>query len=197
MLHLALQPTFYVGYRWLVSSMSRTESSKHRQWALGKSQNLNRLIWEWVYFSKMLKMKKESSLSRFSGSDDSSYILPVKSEVDHPGSRHDSGSFVFSRNWAQASCMDGRKRICEWFDGEVPKICHICDNVYRYPVDNGSMITRGLRNMINAKLAEILEVQEFLTVLVRRGQGNIRLNISAMIWCWITVSTRVVKWSEP
>ena len=87
----------------------------------------------------------------------------------------------------------------EWFDGEVPKICHICDNVYRYPVDNGSMIIRGLRNMINRqKLAEILEVREFLTVLVRRVAGEyqaeyFRYDLSVEA----PVSTRVVKLSEP
>jgi len=61
----------------------------------------------------------------------------------------------------------------QWFDGEVPKICHICDNVYRYPVDNGSLLTRGLRSMINRrKLAEILEVREFLMILVRNVAGK-------------------------
>ena len=95
--------------------------------------------------------------------------------------------------WAEETVFE------EWFDGEVPKICHICDNVYRYPVDNGSMITRGLQNMINRqKLAEILEVREFLTVLVRRVAGEFQaeffrydLSVEA------PVSTRVVKLSEP
>ena len=55
--------------------------------------------------------------------------------------------FVYSREidrknhgWIEEQVFD------EWFDGEVPKICHICDNVYRYPVDNGSLVTRGLRS---------------------------------------------------
>ena len=76
--------------------------------------------------------------------------------------------FVYSREidrknhgWIEEQVFD------EWFDEEVPKICHICDNVYRYPVDNGSLVTRGLRSMINRKkIAEILEVREFLMVLV-------------------------------
>ncbi|MEC8236676.1 MAG: hypothetical protein VX063_03240, partial [SAR324 cluster bacterium] len=95
--------------------------------------------------------------------------------------------------WMEETVFD------EWFDGEVPKICHICDNVYRYPVDNGSMITRGLRNIINRqKLAEILEVREFLTVLVRRVAGEyqaeyFRYDLSVEA----PVSTRVVKLSEP
>ena len=87
----------------------------------------------------------------------------------------------------------------EWFDGEVPKICHICDNVYRYPVDNGSMITRGLRNMINRqKLAEILEVREFLTALVRRVAGEFQAEYFRYdLIKEPPVSTRVVKLSEP
>ena len=61
------------------------------------------------------------------------------------------------------------------------------------------MITRGLRNMINRKkLAEILEVREFLTVQVRRMAGGyqaeyFRYDLSAEA----PVSTRVVKLSEP
>ena len=128
-------------------------------------------------------------------------VLPVESEAQvtlDPGTT--AVRFVFSREierkhhaWMEESVFD------EWFDGEVPKICHICDNVYRYPVDNGSMITRGLRNMINRqKLAEILEVREFLMVLVRRVAGEYQaeyfrydLSVEAPI------STRVVKLSEP
>ena len=86
-------------------------------------------------------------------------VLPVKSEAQvtlDPGKT--AVRFVFSReierkhhSWMEETVFD------EWCDGEVPKICHICDNVYRSPVDNGSMITRGLRNMINRqKLAESL-----------------------------------------
>ena len=47
-----------------------------------------------------------------------------------------------------------------WFESNIPKSCHICDNVYRYPVDNGSVVTRGVQNMMNRKrLSTILEVQ--------------------------------------
>ena len=35
-----------------------------------------------------------------------------------------------------------------WFGNDIPKSCHICDNVYRYPTDNGSVVTRGVQNMI-------------------------------------------------
>ena len=57
-----------------------------------------------------------------------------------------------------------------WFDSKIPKSCHICDNVYRYPVDNGSMLTRGVQNLTNRKrLAAILEVNDFLTVIVRQS----------------------------
>ena len=128
-------------------------------------------------------------------------VLPVKSEAQvtlDPGTT--AVRFVFSREierkhhaWMEETVFD------QWFDGEVPNICHICDNVYRYPVDNGSMITRGLRNMINRqKLAEILEVREFLTVLVRRVAGEyqagyFRYDLSVEA----PVSTRVVKLSEP
>ena len=49
-----------------------------------------------------------------------------------------------------------------WFESKIPKSCHICDNVYRYPVDNGSVVTRGVQNLINRKrLAAILEVNDF------------------------------------
>ena len=44
-----------------------------------------------------------------------------------------------------------------WFDSKIPKSCHTCDNVYRYPVDNGSFVTRGVQNLTNRKrLAVIL-----------------------------------------
>ena len=57
-----------------------------------------------------------------------------------------------------------------WFENNIPKSCHICDNVYRYPVDNGSVVTRGVQNIMNRKrLSTILEVQEFLTVIVRQS----------------------------
>jgi hypothetical protein len=70
--------------------------------------------------------------------------------------------FVYSKeinrkhhSWIEKQVFDQR------FDGEIPKICHICDNVYRYPVDNGSLVTRGLQSMKNGKkIAEILGVRE-------------------------------------
>ena len=66
--------------------------------------------------------------------------------------------------WLQEEVADN------WFGSNIPKSCHICDNVYRYPTDNGSVLTRGVQNMINRKrLATILEVEEFLTVIVRQS----------------------------
>jgi len=86
-----------------------------------------------------------------------------------------------------------------WFDGNVPKSCHICDNVYRYPADNGSVVTRGVQNMFNRKrLAAILEVQEFLTVIVRQS-GEV-LSVEAALHnleqeepLW----AKVYEWSKP
>ena len=129
------------------------------------------------------------------------FVLPGNSEAQVT---LDSGTtavrFVFSREierkhhaWIEELVFD------EWFDGEVPKVCHICDNVYRYPVDNGSMVALGVRNLINRqKIAEILEVREFLTVSIRSVAGEIQaeyfrydLSIEA------PVSTKVQKLSEP
>ena len=86
-----------------------------------------------------------------------------------------------------------------WFDSNIPKSCHICDNVYRYPVDNGSVVTRGVQNMMNRKrLSTILEVQEFLTVIVRQS-GEI-LSVEASLHnlekeepLW----AKVFEWSQP
>ena len=86
-----------------------------------------------------------------------------------------------------------------WFDGNIPKSCHICDNVYRYPADNGSVVTRGVQNMLNRKrLAAILEVQEFLTVIVRQSGEAIsveaalhNLEQEEPIWA------KVYEWSKP
>ena len=86
-----------------------------------------------------------------------------------------------------------------WFDSNIPKSCHICDNVYRYPVDNGSVVTRGVQNMMNRKrLSTILEVQEFLTVIVRQS-GEI-LSVEASLHdlekeepLW----AKVFEWSKP
>ena len=86
-----------------------------------------------------------------------------------------------------------------WFDGNIPKSCHICDNVYRYPADNGSVVTRGVQNMLNRKrLAAILEVQEFLTVIVRQSGEAFSVETSLHnleqeepLWA------KVYEWSKP
>ena len=86
-----------------------------------------------------------------------------------------------------------------WFDGNIPKSCHICDNVYRYPADNGSVVTRGVQNMLNRKrLAAILEVQEFLTVIVRQSGEMISVeaalhNLEQEEPLW----AKVYEWSKP
>jgi len=86
-----------------------------------------------------------------------------------------------------------------WFDGNIPKSCHICDNVYRYPADNGSVVTRGVQNMLNRKrLAAILEVQEFLTVIVRQSGEAISVeaalhNLKQVEPLW----AKVYEWSQP
>ena len=86
-----------------------------------------------------------------------------------------------------------------WFDGNIPKSCHICDNVYRYPADNGSIVTRGVQNMLNRKrLAAILEVQKFLTVIVRQSGEAISVeaalhNLEQKEPLW----AKVYEWSKP
>ena len=86
-----------------------------------------------------------------------------------------------------------------WFEGNIPKSCHICDNVYRYPADNGSVVTRGVQNMLNRKrLAAILEVQEFLTVIVRQSGEAISVeaalhNLEQEEPLW----AKVYEWSKP
>lgn len=51
----------------------------------------------------------------------------------------------------------------------MPKLCILCDNVYRYSADNHSILTRGLKNMTNRRrLAQLLEVNEFLSVKVKK-----------------------------
>ena len=86
-----------------------------------------------------------------------------------------------------------------WFEGNIPKSCHICDNVYRYPEDNGSVVTRGVQNMLNRKrLAAILEVQEFLTVIVRQSGDAISVeaalhNLEQEEPLW----AKVYEWSKP
>ena len=86
-----------------------------------------------------------------------------------------------------------------WFDSKIPKSCHICDNVYRYPMDNGSVVTRGVQNMINRKrLAAILEVNDFLTVIVRQSGEAISVeaalhNLEQEEPLW----AKVFEWSKP
>ena len=86
-----------------------------------------------------------------------------------------------------------------WFESNIPKSCHICDNVYRYPVDNGSVVTRGVQNMMNRKrLSTILEVQEILTVIVRQS-GEI-LSVEASLHNLEKVEplwAKVFEWSQP
>ena len=86
-----------------------------------------------------------------------------------------------------------------WFDSKIPKSCHICDNVYRYPKDNGSVVTRGVQNMTNRKrLAAILEVNDFLTVIVRQSGEAISVeaalhNLEQEEPLW----AKVLEWSQP
>ncbi len=86
-----------------------------------------------------------------------------------------------------------------WFDSKIPKSCHICDNVYRYPVDNGSVLTRGVQNLNNRKrLAAILEVNDFLTVIVRQSGEAISVeaalhNLKQEEPLW----AKVFEWSKP
>ena len=86
-----------------------------------------------------------------------------------------------------------------WFDSKIPKSCHICDNVYRYPLDNGSVVTRGVQNLTNRKrLAAILEVNDFLTVIVRQSGEAISVEAALHsleqeepLWA------KVFEWSKP
>jgi len=95
--------------------------------------------------------------------------------------------------WLQEEVADN------WFESNIPKSCHICDNVYRYPTDNGSVLTRGVQNMINRKrLATILEVEEFLTVIVRQSGEVLSIETSLHnleqeepLWA------KVFEWSKP
>ena len=86
-----------------------------------------------------------------------------------------------------------------WFDSKIPKSCHICDNVYRYPADNGSVVTRGVQNLTNRKrLAAILEVNDFLTVIVRQSGEAISIeaalhNLEQKEPLW----AKVFEWSKP
>ena len=86
-----------------------------------------------------------------------------------------------------------------WFDSKIPKSCHICDNVYRYPTDNGSILTRGVQNVTNRRrLAKILEVEEFLTVIVRQSGEVLSIetslhNLDKVEPLW----AKVYEWAKP
>ena len=108
--------------------------------------------------------------------------------------------YVFTQSVERALYPWLQEEVADtWFEGNIPKSCHICDNVYRYPVDNGSVVTRGVQNMMNRKrLSTILEVQEFLTVIVRQS-GEI-LSVEASLHnleqeepLW----AKVFEWSQP
>ncbi len=99
------------------------------------------------------------------------YPLTITGEEKQLNQQATAVHYVFTKSvervlypWLQEEVADN------WFESNIPKSCHICDNVYRYPTDNGSVLTRGVQNMINRKrLATILEVEEFLTVIVRQS----------------------------
>ncbi len=104
-------------------------------------------------------------------------VCEVRAETLNPETT--AVRYVFSSSvepqlfgWIQEEVSD------EWFDGEVPKICHVCDNVYRHATDNGSLITRGTENMLNRKtLAQMMGVDTFLTVIARQYGDTIRIEV--------------------
>ena len=95
--------------------------------------------------------------------------------------------------WIQEEVAD------EWFDGDVPKICHVCDNVYRHATDNGSIITRGTQNMHNRRiLAQMMGVEAFLVIIARQYGETVR--IEAALHDLATETPRFSKhleWSRP
>ena len=108
--------------------------------------------------------------------------------------------YVFTQSVQRALYPWLQEEVADtWFEGNIPKSCHICDNVYRYPVDNGSVVTRGVQNMMNRKrLSTILEVQEFLTVIVRQSGEMLSVEASLHnlkkeepLWA------KVFEWSQP
>ena len=128
------------------------------------------------------------------------YPLTITGEEKKLNQQVTAVHYVFTKSvervlypWLQEEVADN------WFESNIPKSCHICDNVYRYPTDNGSVLTRGIQNMINRKrLATILEVEEFLTVIVR--QSGEALSVEASLHCleqeeplW----AKVFEWSKP
>ena len=108
--------------------------------------------------------------------------------------------YVFTQSVQRALYPWLQEEVADtWFESNIPKSCHICDNVYRYPTDNGSVLTRGVQNMINRKrLATILEVEEFLTVIVRQSGEVLSVEASLHnleqeepLWA------KVFEWSKP
>ncbi|MDG2066636.1 MAG: hypothetical protein P8L36_16815, partial [SAR324 cluster bacterium] len=80
------------------------------------------------------------------------YPLTITGEEKQLNQQATAVHYVFTKSvervlypWLQEEVADN------WFESNIPKSCHICDNVYRYPTDNGSVLTRGVQNMINRK----------------------------------------------
>lgn len=128
------------------------------------------------------------------------YPLSITGEEKPLNQQTSAVHYVFTQSvervlypWLQEEVADN------WFESNIPKSCHICDNVYRYPTDNGSVLTRGVQNMINRKrLATILEVEEFLTVIVRQSGEVLSVEASLHnleqeepLWA------KVFEWSKP
>ncbi len=128
------------------------------------------------------------------------YPLSITGEEKPLNQQTTAVHYVFTQSvervlypWLQEEVADN------WFESNIPKSCHICDNVYRYPTDNGSVLTRGIQNMINRKrLATILEVEEFLTVIVRQSGEVLSVEASLHnleqeepLWA------KVFEWSKP
>ncbi len=128
------------------------------------------------------------------------YPLSITGEEKPLNQQTTAVHYVFTKSvervlypWLQEEVADN------WFESNIPKSCHICDNVYRYPTDNGSVLTRGVQNMINRKrLATILEVEEFLTVIVRQSGEVLSVEASLHnleqeepLWA------KVFEWSKP
>ena len=128
------------------------------------------------------------------------YPLTITGEEKQLNQQVTAVHYVFTKSvervlypWLQEEVADN------WFESNIPKSCHICDNVYRYPTDNGSVLTRGVQNMINRKrLATILEVEKFLTVIVRQSGEVLSVEASlhnleqeAPLWA------KVFEWGKP
>ncbi len=150
-----------------------------------------------IHFSGKYKNKSIILLAVFLNFAFSSFILAEEKPLDE---QKTAVRYVFTQSverglhpWLQEEVAD------TWFDSKIPKSCHICDNVYRYPADNGSVLTRGVQNIVNRKrLATILEVEEFLTVIVRQS-GEVlsvettlhNLEQDEPLWA------KVFEWSKP